>query len=86
MNKLLSEQELRADIEKAYNESVMMGRLRTGSPIDYMKGYIIALVESQKLAHGEMVIGDSKGINPNSKDFYDGYVLAQTEARERNKS
>lgn len=46
---------------------------------------IFDLIQEQKIAHANMVIGNTIGVNRNNKDFYDGFTLAQKESRDRNK-
>lgn len=55
MNK--TNRELRDTIQAIYNQSVMMSRLRTGSPINFLTDEILALIKTEKQTLLDELVG-----------------------------
>lgn len=55
-----SEDDVRKQLEKLYNESRQMGMLRTGSPMEHMVDGTMKLIAQEAEAHADRVIGSDK--------------------------
>lgn len=81
-------QQLREDIRAAYNQSKVMARLRTGSPIDYLENTVMSLIDQYVagvIGEDEIEKKDAKLYSGYSDKDYDIIKVPNKSAIQRNK-